>query len=144
VDPAAWALLADVVPASAYGRAYGLNRRWTISAQSSARCLPWLWSRVTSVRTAILVSIVPGLLAAGAIVYAIGQAKLPANRERRSIRFHVRPLLQGSSAGLVGAFAVFEIENLAVQPDRRGWAALIGDCPEWSRPSLCRFARLAN
>ena len=35
-------LLADVVPANAYGRAYGSNAPWTTSAQSSARCSgPW-------------------------------------------------------------------------------------------------------
>lgn len=68
---------------------------------------------VFSVRTAILVSVVPGLLAAAAIVYAIGQAGLPAARERRRIRLRVRPVLRGQLGRLVGAFALFEIGNLA-------------------------------
>jgi hypothetical protein len=50
------------------------------------------------VRGAILLSIIPGLAAVGAIVYAIRAAKLPRVAERRPIRTHVRPVLTGSSA----------------------------------------------
>ncbi|GAA3550136.1 hypothetical protein GCM10022222_37110 [Amycolatopsis ultiminotia] len=53
---------------------------------------------VFSVRTAILVSVVPGLFAAAAIVYAIRQTRLPAARGRRKLRFRLRPVLHGSSA----------------------------------------------
>src|SRR6185312_16540205 len=67
------ALLADVVPIDAYGRAYGFERTMdnlgAIVGPLLALGLVSLWG----VRTAILVSIVPGLLAAGAIVYAIRQ-----------------------------------------------------------------------
>jgi MFS family permease len=111
--PARNALLADVVPASAYGRAYGFERAMDNLGAVIGPLIALGLVAVTSVRTAILVSVVPGLLAAGAILYAIGQAKLPANRERRSIRFHVRPLLRGQLGRLLGAFAVFEIGNLA-------------------------------
>jgi hypothetical protein len=39
--PASNALLADIVPASVYGRAYGFERAWTTSAPSPGRCSPW-------------------------------------------------------------------------------------------------------
>jgi hypothetical protein len=40
---------------------------------------------VFSVRAAVLISVIPRLLAALAIVYAIRQARLPAARERRRV-----------------------------------------------------------
>jgi MFS family permease len=46
-------------------------------------------------RTSILVSIVPGLLAAVAIIYAIRRTPRPTGRTRQPIRFPVRPLLRG-------------------------------------------------
>jgi MFS family permease len=88
-------LLADVVPAHACGRAYGFERTMdnlgAIGGPLLALGLVWL----VGVRTAILVSVVPGLLAAVAIVYAIRQAKLPKVGERRKLRFQVRPVLRG-------------------------------------------------
>jgi hypothetical protein len=50
---------------------------------------------VFSVRTAILISVVPGLLAAAAIVFAIRQATLPKITERRRLRIQVRAVLHG-------------------------------------------------
>ena len=64
---------------------------------------------VFSVRTAILISVIPGLLAALAIVYAIRHARLPAARERRTLRIRGPP----GPGRLLGAFALFEIGNLA-------------------------------
>ena len=42
--PARNALLADIVPATVYGRALGSSGPWTTSAPSPARCSPWSWS----------------------------------------------------------------------------------------------------
>jgi hypothetical protein len=42
--PARNALLADIVPAAVYGRAYGFERAMDNSAPSPARCSPWSWS----------------------------------------------------------------------------------------------------
>jgi MFS family permease len=111
--PARNALLADVVPASAYGRAYGFERTMDNLGAIVGPLLALGLVAVFSVRTAILVSVVPGLLATAAIVFAIRQARLPAARERRPLRFRVRPLLHGQLGRLLGAFAVFEIGNLA-------------------------------
>ena len=64
-------------------------------------------------RGAILLSIIPGLLAVGAIVYAIRAAKLPTTRERQPIRIQVRPVLQGELGRLLGAVGAFELGNIA-------------------------------
>jgi len=65
------------------------------------------------VRSAILLSVIPGLLAAVAIVYAIRHTAKPTVREHQSIRLRVRPLLRGRLGGLLAAAAAFEIGNLA-------------------------------
>lgn len=111
--PARNALLADVVQSSAYGRAYGFERTMDNLGAIVGPLLALCLVAVFSVRTAILVSVFPGLLAAAAIVYAIRQAKLPAARERRKVRVRIRPVLHGQLGRLLGAFAVFEIGNLA-------------------------------
>ncbi|MGI8712198.1 MAG: MFS transporter [Solirubrobacteraceae bacterium] len=64
------------------------------------------------VRGAILVSIIPGLLAALAIVYAIRQTRSPTVREHRPVRLRIRPLMHGSLGRLLAA-AAFELGNLA-------------------------------
>jgi MFS family permease len=111
--PARNALLADVVPPTAYGRAYGFERAMDNLGAIVGPLLALGLVAVFSVRTAILISVVPGLLAAAAIGYAIRQAQLPAVRERRKLRFQVRPVLHGRLGRLLGAFALFEIGNLA-------------------------------
>lgn len=66
-----------------------------------------------SVRTAILVSVVPGILAALAIVYAIRKAARPTVRERVPIKLRIRPVLQGDLGRLLGAITAFEVGNVA-------------------------------
>jgi MFS family permease len=111
--PARNALLADVVPASAYGRAYGFERAMDNLGAIIGPLLALGLVAVFSVRTAILISVVPGLLAAVAIVYAIGHTRLAAPRQRRALRIQVRPLLHGQLGRLLVTFALFEIGNLA-------------------------------
>lgn len=111
--PARNALLADVVPASAYGRAYGFERTMDNLGAIVGPLLALGLVTVFSVRTAILMSVVPGLLAAAAIVFAIRQARLPATRQRHPLRLRVRPVLHGQLGRLLGAFALFEVGNLA-------------------------------
>jgi MFS family permease len=111
--PARNALLADVVPASAYGRAYGFERTMDNFGAIVGPLLALALVAVFSVRTAILISVVPGLLAALAILYAINQTRLPTARERRKLRFQIRPVLNGQLGRLLAAFALFEVGNLA-------------------------------
>src|SRR3954454_3189234 len=72
--PARNALLADVVPASAYGRAYGFERTMDNLGAIVGPALALGLVAVLSVRVAILLSVIPGMLAALAILVAIRSA----------------------------------------------------------------------
>jgi MFS family permease len=111
--PARNALLADVVPAGAYGRAYGFERMMDNLGAILGPLLGIALVAAVGVRGAILLSIIPGLLAVGAIVYAIRAAKLPRARERQPIRIQVRPVLRGELGRLLGAIGAFELGNIA-------------------------------
>ena len=52
---------------------------------------------LVGVRRAIALSVIPGLLAALAIVYAIRHA--PRRQRERTARLRIRPVLPGGSAG---------------------------------------------
>jgi MFS family permease len=111
--PARNALLADVVPAHAYGSAYGFERTMDNLGAIVGPLLALGLVSLVGVRTAILVSVVPGLLATLAIVYAIRQAKLPEVTERKKLRFKVRPVVRGQLGRLMAGFTAFEIGNVA-------------------------------
>ncbi|GIH03633.1 MFS transporter [Rhizocola hellebori] len=111
--PARNALLADVVPASAYGRAYGFERAMDNLGAILGPLLALGLVAVVGVRWAIALSVIPGLLAAGAIVYAIRHTRRAAARPRTPIRFIVRPVLRGRLGRLLGAVAAFEVGNIA-------------------------------
>jgi MFS family permease len=68
---------------------------------------------LTSVRTAILLSIVPGLLAALAMLYAARRVVRPRTHERTRLRLQVRPVLRGELGRLLLAVGAFEVGNLA-------------------------------
>jgi len=111
--PARNALLADVVPTAVYGRAYGFERAMDNLGAIGGPLLAIALVGLIGVRSAILLSIIPGLLAALAIVYAIRRTALPTVQERQPIRLHVRPLLHGRLGRLLAAAAAFECGNLA-------------------------------
>jgi MFS family permease len=111
--PARNALLADVVTAEVYGRAYGFERTMDNLGAIVGPLLALGLVSLFSVRTAILVSVIPGLLAAVAIVYAIRQANLPKLTERKRLRFQVRPVLKGQLGRVMAGFTAFEVGNVA-------------------------------
>ncbi len=111
--PARNALLADVVPADAYGRAYGFERTMDNLGAIGGPLLALGLVSLVGVRTAILLSVVPGLLAAAAIVLAIRRAGAPAPVQRRALRFRVRPVLRGRLGRVLAGFAAFEVGNVA-------------------------------
>ncbi len=111
--PSRNALLADTVSPRAYGRAYGFERMMDNLGAVGGPLLALLLVSLVGTRTAILVSIVPGLLAVLAIVYAIRHTPRPATKERRPLRFQVRPVLQGRLGRLMGAVGAFELGNVA-------------------------------
>jgi MFS family permease len=111
--PARNALLADVVPAAAYGRAYGFERAMDNLGAIGGPLLALGLVGLVGVRGAILLSIIPGLLAAVAIVYAIRHAPALRARERQPIRLRVRPVLHGRLGRFVAGAAAFEFGNVA-------------------------------
>jgi MFS family permease len=111
--PARNALLADVVPSSAYGRAYGFERMMDNIGAIVGPLLALGLVAAVGVRWAIGLSVIPGLLAAGAIVYAIRKTRVPTARERVPFRIRIRPVLSGRLGSLLGAVAAFEVGNVA-------------------------------
>lgn len=111
--PSRNALLADVVPASAYGRAYGFERAMDNLGAIGGPLLALALVALVGVRSAILLSIVPGLLAAVAIVIAIRVAPRLGVREKRPLRIQVRPVLRGGLGRLFLGVGAFELGNAA-------------------------------
>jgi hypothetical protein len=68
---------------------------------------------LVGVRSAILLSVVPGLLAAVAIVIAIRSAPRLGVREQRPLRIQVRPVLRGGLGRLFLGVGAFEFGNAA-------------------------------
>ncbi|MEU0170234.1 MFS transporter [Streptomyces iakyrus] len=111
--PARNALLADIVPAKAYGRAYGFERMMDnlgaiFGPLLALGLVAWL-----GVQWAIGLSVIPGLLAAAAIIYAIRHTPTPTRRDKVQLRIRVRPVLRGELGRLMGAVAAFEVGNVA-------------------------------
>jgi MFS family permease len=111
--PARNALLADVVPAGTYGRAYGFERAMDNLGAIGGPLLALGLVALVGVRGAILASVVPGLLAAVAIVYAIRHTPRSTLRERQPIRLKVRPVLAGRLGRLLVGVGAFEVGNVA-------------------------------
>jgi MFS family permease len=111
--PARNALLADIVPPEVYGRAYGFERAMDNLGAIGGPLLALLLVGLVGTRTAILLSVVPGLLAALAIVYAIRKAPRAERRERQPIRLRVRPVLAGRVGRIMIGTAAFEFGNCA-------------------------------
>jgi MFS family permease len=111
--PARNALLADLVHPSAYGRAYGFERMMDNLGAVFGPLLALGLVTVLGVRWAIGLAVIPGLLAAAAIVYAIRHTPKPSTRDRVPLRFRVRPVLRGRLGMLLAAIACFEVGNVA-------------------------------
>lgn len=111
--PARNALLADVVPRAAYGRAYGFERMMDNLGAIVGPLLAIGLVAVVGTRTAIGLSVIPGLLAAAAIVFAIRRTAVPTDRKRQPIRLQVRAVLSGRLGRLLVGCTAFEFANCA-------------------------------
>lgn len=110
--PSRNALLADAVPPDAYGRAYGFERAMDNLGAIFGPILAIGLVVLTSVRTAIVLSVIPGLLAAAAIAYAAARiAERP--REHRPFAIRVRPVLRGPLRRILAGVGAFELGNVA-------------------------------
>jgi MFS family permease len=111
--PARNALLADIVPPAVYGRAYGFERAMDNLGAIAGPLLAMALVGLVGVRAAIALSIIPGLLAALAIVSAIRHAPRAERRERQPLRLRVRPVLAGRLGRLMIGVSAFEFGNVA-------------------------------
>lgn len=112
--PARNALLADVVVAGAYGRAYGFERAMDNLGAIVGPLAAIVLVGAVGTRWAIAVSVLPGLLAAGAIVYAIRHATSAVpTLDRRPLRIQIRPVLTPVLRPLFAGIAAFEVGNCA-------------------------------
>ena len=111
--PARNALLADTVPSSVYGRAYGFERAMDNLGAIIGPLLAIGLVAVFSARTAIMLSVIPGLLAVLAIIYAIRHTAKPEEQKRQPIRLRIRPVMKGHLGRLLGAISIFEVGNIA-------------------------------
>ena len=111
--PARNALLADVVPSSAYGRAYGFERAMDNLGAIFGPLLAIGLVASIGTRWAIGVSVVPGLVAAVAIVYAIRHTSTSSVADRAPIRLRIKPVLRGGLGRLFAGIAAFEFGNCA-------------------------------
>lgn len=113
--PSRNALLADMVSPQAYGRAYGFERSRMCDNLGAIAgpllAIPLI--TLIGVRSAMIVSIVPGLLAALAMFAAVRRVRRQTARERRRIRPQVRPVLRGGLGRLFTGVAAFEFGNCA-------------------------------
>lgn len=111
--PSRNALLADVVPKEAYGRAYGFERAMDNLGAIIGPLIALVLVAAVGTRWAIAFSVIPGLLAAVAIVYAIRHTPKPAKTDHEPIRIKIRPVLQGALGRLMIGVTIFEIGNCA-------------------------------
>jgi MFS family permease len=111
--PSKNALLADAVPAGAYGRAYGFERAMDNTGAIGGPLVALLLLSLIGLRPAMLCAIVPGLLASVCIVYAIRHVPKQTERRREKLRLRVRPVLRGALGRLMLAVAAFELGNMA-------------------------------
>ena len=95
--PARNALLADVVPPEAYGRAYGFERAMDNLGAIGGPLLAIGLVALVGTRDAMLVSVVPGLLATVAILYAIRATPRATEQERKPLRVRLRPVIAGTT-----------------------------------------------
>jgi MFS family permease len=111
--PSRNALLADAVDASAYGRAYGFERAMdnlgAVLGPLAALALVSLFD----IRTAILISVLPGLLAGVAIIYAVRHLRRASVHRSSRPAVVVRPLLRGPLGRALAVISAFEVGNVA-------------------------------
>lgn len=111
--PARNALLADIVDPSVYGRAYGFERAMDNLGAILGPVLAVVLVALVGTRGAIGLSVIPGLLATVAILYAIRHTDAPKDQHKVRIRLQVRPVLQGRLRSLFAGISAFEFGNCA-------------------------------
>ena len=97
----------------ACGRAYGFERAADNLGAIVGPLLALMLVTMVGVRRAILFSIVPGLLAALAMLFAARHVRKATTRERKPIKLQVRPVLRAGMTRLFVGMGAFEFGNCA-------------------------------
>jgi len=111
--PARNALLADIVPPDVYGKAYGFERAMDNLGAIAGPLLALVLVGAIGVRNAIYLSVIPGLLAAVAIIFAIQRAPRIGPRAPTKLRLSIAPLVRGRLGRLLVGVGAFEFGNVA-------------------------------
>lgn len=111
--PSRNALLTDLTDPRAFGRAFGFERMMDNLGAIFGPLLALLLMSVVGVRTAIVLSVIPGLAAALSIAFAARHVKVTDGTTRRAIRLRVRPVLHGALGRLFIGIGAFEVGNAA-------------------------------
>ena len=111
--PARSALLASLAPPEAYGRAFGYERAMdqrgaVVGALAAAGRVP-----AFGIRQTIYVSVLPGVLAAFAIIFAAREARSRGTEVRRRVRFELAALRETGILRALAPVTLFELGNCA-------------------------------
>jgi MFS family permease len=114
-SPARDTLLVSLVPRSAYGRAAGVERAGDNAGAIVGPLLASLLVGVIGIRRTILLSFIPGILAAAAITLAAREARrsLRAPDGRRTLSFNLRELWRAGLPRAIAPATLFELGNIA-------------------------------
>ncbi len=102
-----------MVPSEVYGRAYGFERMMDNLGAVGGPLLALLLVALVGIRWAIGLSVIPGLLAALSILYAIRYIPRATTRERVPLKITVRPLLRGRLGQILLGVGLFETAHVA-------------------------------
>ena len=128
--------LADIVPAGVYGRAYGFERACDNLGAIAGPLLALALVGLVGVRTAIALSVIPGLLAAAAIVDAIRHAPSAEQRERQPLPLRIRPVLTGRLGRLMVTLGLSG--GARGSPWSMPWSGLAWSAPGGCHCRICR------
>ncbi|MGN6446105.1 MFS transporter [Amnibacterium sp.] len=112
-SPARDAMLASLAREEHYGKAYGLERAGDNLGAVVGPLLASLLVGLVGVRGAMLVSVLPGLLAAAAITVAAREATRLAGQAKERVRFDLRALREAGLLRQLLPIAFFEFGNIA-------------------------------
>jgi MFS family permease len=114
-SPARDAMLYSLVPASAYGRASGLERAGDNLGAVGGPLLAALFVATAGVRPTMLLATIPGLLAAVAITVAAREARrhVGGAKGRKILAYNIGELHRAGLTRILAAPTLFEFGNLA-------------------------------
>lgn len=114
-SPARDMLLTDLASTDAYGRAFGVERAGDNAGAIVGPLLAAALVQVIGIRTAMLISIVPGVLAAASIVVAARRVRrtLRPVAGRRTLALNLGALRRAGLVRVLAPIALFELGNLA-------------------------------